>query len=264
MSEGAVHYHRTGANREIAHIIFDRPAARNAMTWTMYQQMTDACKSIAADAGVRVAVFRGTGGKAFVAGTDISQFLDFKSGEDGIAYERRISEHLEAVETLPMPTLAVIEGWAIGGGLAIATACDLRIATPGSRFGVPIARTLGNCLSVENAALIANAFGHARTKKMLLLAENLTDTEALACGYLSDIVAPDALDARITGMCERIIGNAPITMQVTKEALRRALHASLPAATEGEDLIRACYGSDDFRIGREAFVAKQTPRWTGR
>jgi enoyl-CoA hydratase len=264
MSEGAVHYQRTGASREIAHVIFDRPTARNAMTWAMYEQMTAACKTIAADASVRVAVFRGTGGKAFVAGTDISQFLKFKSGEDGITYERQIAEHLSMVETLPVPTLAVIEGWAIGGGLAIATACDLRIATPGALFGVPIARTLGNCLSVENVALIANAFGHARTKKMLLLAENLTDTEALACGYLSDIVAPENLDARINAICDRIAGNAPITMRVTKEALRRALHAGLPTATEGEDLIRECYGSDDFRIGREAFVAKQPPRWTGR
>ncbi|MEQ1775684.1 MAG: enoyl-CoA hydratase/isomerase family protein [Burkholderiales bacterium] len=263
-NEGAVHYQRTGAHGEIAHIIFDRPAARNAMTWTMYEQMADACKKIAADASVRVAVFRGTGGKAFVAGTDISQFLDFKSGEDGIAYERQVAAHLAAVETLPVPALAVIEGWAIGGGLAIATACDLRIATPGSRFGVPIARTLGNCLSVENVALIANAFGHARAKKMLLLAENLTDTEALACGYLSEIVAPENLDARINALCERIAGNAPITLRVTKEGLRRALHAGLPEMTAGEDLIRACYGSEDFRIGREAFVAKQTPRWTGR
>jgi len=261
MTDGTVNYLRTGANGEIAHVIIDRPAAHNAMTWAMYQQMADACKKIAADASVRVAVFRGAGGKAFVAGTDISQFLDFRSGEDGVEYERKIAEYVTAVETLPVPTLAVVEGWALGGGLAIATACDLRIATPGSRFGVPVARTLGNCLSVENCALIANAFGYARTKKMLLLAENLTADEALACGYLTEIVAPENLDARIAALCERLAGNAPITMRVTKEALRRALHAGLPA---GEDLIRECYGSEDFRIGREAFVAKQPPRWTGR
>jgi enoyl-CoA hydratase len=257
MNDGTVRYERDGA---IARVIFDRPAARNAMTWAMYEQMADACRKIAADASVRVAVFRGAGGKAFVAGTDISQFLDFKSGEDGIAYERKVAEYFTAVETLPVPTLAVVEGWAIGGGLAIATACDLRIATPGSRFGVPIARTLGNCLSLESCALIANAFGYARTKKMLLLAENLTDSEALACGYLSEIVAPEDLDARVAALCERIAGNAPITMRVTKEALRRTLHAGLP---DGEDLVRECYGSEDFRIGREAFVAKKAPRWIG-
>lgn len=261
MNEGAVRYERAGANNEIAHLIFDRPASRNAMTWAMYQQMAEACHKIAADASVRVVVFRGAGGKAFVAGTDISQFRDFRGSEDGIAYEREVAQYVAAVETLPMPALAVVEGWAIGGGLAIATACDLRIATPGSRFGVPIARTLGNCLSVENCALIANAFGHARTKRMLLLAENLSAEEALTCGYLSEIVAPENLDARVAELCERLASHAPITLRVTKEALRRALHAGLP---EGEDLIRECYGSDDFRIGREAFVAKTTPLWTGK
>lgn len=261
MTDGTVHYRRTGANGEIAHVIFDRPAARNAMTWTMYEQMADACKKIAADTSVRVALFRGAGGKAFVAGTDISQFLEFKSGEDGVAYERKVAEYFGAVETLRVPTLAVVEGWAIGGGLAIATACDLRIATPGTRLGVPIARTLGNCLSVANCALLASAFGMARTKKMLLLAENLGAEEALACGFLTEIVAPEQLDVRIAEISERLAGNAPITMRVTKEALRRVLHANL---ADGEDLIRECYGSDDFRIGREAFVGKQTPRWTGR
>jgi enoyl-CoA hydratase len=261
MTDGTVHYRRAGAAGEIALVVFDRPAARNAMTWGMYEQMADACHRIAADSSVRAAVFRGAGGKAFVAGTDIGQFLDFRSGEDGIAYERKVAEYVASVETLPVPTLAVVEGWAIGGGLAIATACDLRIATPGSRFGAPIARTLGNCLSVENCALIANAFGYARTKKMLLLAENLTDDEALTCGYLTEIVAPEKIEVRITAFCERLVGNAPITMRVTKEALRRALHAGLP---NGEDLIRECYGSDDFRIGREAFIKKQPPRWTGR
>jgi len=261
MNDGTVRYEREGANSEVARIIFDRPAARNAMTWAMYDQMAAACAKINHDKNVRVAVFRGAGGKAFIAGTDISQFSTFTSGEDGIAYERKVAEYVDAVETLRVPTLAVVEGWAIGGGLAIATACDLRIATPGSHFGVPIARTLGNCLSVENCALIAAAFGLSRTKKMLLLAENLAAEEALTCGFLSEIVAPEQLDVRIAELCERLAGNAPITMRVTKEALRRVLHANL---ADGEDLIRECYGSDDFRIGREAFIAKKPPQWRGK
>jgi enoyl-CoA hydratase/carnithine racemase len=258
MSEGAVHLRCDGP---VAHVTFDRPAARNAMTWAMYEELGDACRRIAADTGVRVAVFRGAGGKAFVAGTDIAQFREFRSGDDGLQYERKMAGFLSAVEELPIPTLAVIEGWAIGGGLAIATACDLRIATPGSRFGVPIARTLGNCLSVENIALIAAALGVARAKRMLLLAENLTAEETLAAGFLSEIVPPDRLDARVAELCSRLAANAPITMRVTKEAIRRLLHAGLPA---GDDLIRECYGSEDFRIGVEAFVEKREPRWTGR
>lgn len=257
MNEGVVRYRREGA---VAHIVFDRPEARNAMTWAMYDQLAEACGRIAGDREVRVAVLRGAGGKAFVAGTDIGQFRDFRSGEDGIAYERRMADYLSAVERVPVPTLAVIEGWAIGGGLAIACACDLRIATPGTRFGVPIARTLGNCLSVENYAIIVAAFGASRAKKMLLLAENLTTDEAMASGFLLEVVAADALDGRVRELCERLAGNAPVTMRVTKESIRRLLHAGLP---DGDDLIRACYGSDDFRIGVESFLAKREPRWKG-
>jgi enoyl-CoA hydratase/carnithine racemase len=257
IDEGKVDLRHDGP---VAHVVFDRPAARNAMTWAMYEQLGAACERIAADSGVRVAVFRGAGGKAFVAGTDIAQFREFKSAEDGVKYERTMAGYLSAVENLRIPTLAVIEGWAIGGGLAIATACDLRIATPGSRFGVPIARTLGNCLSVENIALIGAAFGVARAKRMLLLAEMLNAEEALAAGFLSEIVSAETLDARVAEMCSRLTANAPITMRVTKEAIRRLLHAGLPA---GDDLIRECYGSRDFRIGVEAFVEKREPRWTG-
>ena len=258
MDQGSVRYEREGA---VARVTFDRPAARNAMTWAMYEQMADACRRIAAARDARVAVFRGAGGKAFVAGTDIGQFRDFRSGEDGVAYERRVADYLAAVEQLPVPTLAVIEGWAIGGGLAIACACDLRIATPGTRFGVPIARTLGNCLSVENYAVVVAAFGASRAKKMLLLAENLTAEEAMAAGFLSEVVTPEALDARAGELCERLAGNAPVTMRVTKESIRRLLHSGLPG---GDDLIRECYGSEDFREGVDAFVGKRAPQWKGR
>jgi len=257
MDEGTTRYERDGV---IARVTFDRQSARNAMTWSMYNQLGAACEKIVADREVRVAVFRGAGGKAFVAGTDIGQFREFKSGEDGIAYERRMADILAAVEQLPVPTLAVIEGWAIGGGLAIACACDLRMATPGTRFGVPIARTLGNCLSVENYALVVAAFGVSRAKKMLMLAENLSAEEAATAGFLSEIVPPEQLDSRVRELCDRLAKNAPITMRVTKESIRRLLHAGLPA---GDDLIRECYGSADFREGVDAFVSKREPRWKG-
>lgn len=257
MDEGVTRYERDGV---IARVTFDRQSARNAMTWAMYDQLAAACEKIAADREVRVAIFRGAGGKAFVAGTDIGQFREFKSGEDGIAYEHRMADYLAAVEQLPVPTLAVIEGWAIGGGLAIACACDLRIATPGTRFGVPVARTLGNCLSVENYALVVAAFGISRAKKMLMLAENLTAEEAATAGFLSEIVPLERLDARAQELCDRFVNNAPITMRVTKESIRRVLHAGLPS---GDDLIRECYGSTDFHEGVEAFVAKREPRWKG-
>lgn len=258
MTDGEVRYSRDG---EVATVIFDRPAARNAMTWQMYEQLGEACARIRSEDGLRLAVFRGAGGKAFVAGTDIAQFRAFRSADDGIAYEAKMEGYIGGLESLPVPTLAVIEGFAIGGGLAIAAACDLRIATPGARFGVPIARTLGNCLSIANYARLVAALGAPRAKRMLLLAENLSAEEALACGFLSEIVEPSDLDRRVAELSQRLTRHAPVTMRVSKEAIRRILHAGLP---DGDDLVRACYGSDDFRIGVAAFVEKREPQWTGR
>ncbi len=257
MSDGEVRLVREGA---VATILFDRPQARNAMTWRMYEGLAAACAELSADKTVRVAVMRGVGGKAFIAGTDIAQFKEF-SGQQGVEYEGKMEVYLAAIEALPMPTLAVVEGWAIGGGLAIAACCDLRIATPGTKFGVPIARTLGNCLSVANYARLVTALGQARAKRMLLMAENVPAEDALAAGFLMDIVDPAALEQRIGEICERLSGNAPVTMRVTKEAMRRLQHASIP---DGEDLVRAAYGSSDFHEGVEAFVAKRPPQWSGR
>jgi enoyl-CoA hydratase len=258
VTDGEIRYIRDG---NVATVIFDRPAARNAMTWRMYQQLAEACARIASEPGLRVAVFRGAGGKAFIAGTDIAQFAAFRSTDDGVAYEEKMEAYIAGIERLPVPTLAVIEGFAIGGGLAIAAACDLRIATPGSRFGVPIARTLGNCLSMANCARLVVAFGASRAKRMLLLAENLSAEEALAAGFLAEIAAAPELDRRAAELADRLAQHAPITMRVSKEAIRRLLHSGLPA---GDDLVRACYGSNDFRIGVAAFVDKRQPQWTGK
>src|SRR5450631_1375616 len=211
MSDGEVRLVREGT---VATILFDRPQARNAMTWQRYEGLATACEQLSSDKSIRVAVFRGVGGKAFIAGTDIAQFLEFTTAEQGVAYEAKMEVYLGALEALPMPTLAVIEGWAIGGGLAIAACCDLRIATTGSKFGVPIARTLGNCLSVANYARLIAALGLERAKHMLLMAENLPASEALAAGFLMEVVDPAVLDQRINEICERLKGNAPITMRV--------------------------------------------------
>jgi enoyl-CoA hydratase len=256
--QGAVRYRREGV---VAHVVFDRPAARNAMTWTMYDQLRGACERIAADPEVRAAVFRGAGGKAFVAGTDIAQFLEFKSAQDGVDYERRMEPYFAAVEDLQVPTLAVVEGWAVGGGLAIAAACDLRIATPGARFGMPIARTIGNCLSIANYARLVAGLGEARTRKMLMLAEMVTAEEAAQAGFVAEVVDAAEIDARVGALCAQLVANAPLTLKATKEALRRLRRSGLPA---DEDLIRLCYGSEDFRSGVAAFVTKGTPRWSGR
>lgn len=256
--EGTV---RCTVENGVASVVFDRPAARNAMTWRMYEELAQACERIAANPTLRVATFRGAGGEAFVAGTDIRQFLDFTSGEDGLAYERRIDAGIDQLERLPVPTLAVVEGWCLGGGLAIATACDFRLATPNARFGVPIARTLGNCLSIANVARLLAAFGPARTKRLLILAEAIGAEEAHACGFVLEQVAPQALEARADELCRKLKSHAPITMRVSKEAVRRLVAAGHP---DGDDLVRAAYGSDDFRAGSRAFLAKRVAEWRNR
>jgi enoyl-CoA hydratase/carnithine racemase len=257
MSEGAVHLEINGP---IATITFDRQPERNAMTWAMYGQLGVYCEQLRKETSVRAVIFRGAGGKAFVAGTDIAQFLEFKDGDDGVAYEKQIDVITGMLEALPMPTIALIEGWCVGGGLAIATTCDFRIATPESKLGVPIARTLGNCLSNANLARLTAAFGTQRLKRMLLLAEMIGAEEALACGFLQSIAPAGELQEQGIALAQRLAALAPVTQAVTKEGLRRLTLHHLP---DGEDLVRRTYGSKDFREGVAAFTAKRPPNWTG-
>ncbi len=256
MSDGAVHFSIADG---IASVVFDRPDARNAMTMAMYDQLAAACGAITSDPEVRVAIFRGVG-EAFAAGTDIREFLAFTSVQDGIAYERRIDEVITSIEKLPVPTIAVVQGVAMGGGLLIATACDFRIAAPTARFGVPIARTLGNCLSMANTARLVAALGPALSKRLLLLGDAISAEEALRCGFVLEVAQPEMIDDVVRTLCRRLASHAPITMRVAKESIRRLAEA-LP---EGDDLVRAVYGSDDFRAGVRTFLAKQQPKWTGR
>jgi enoyl-CoA hydratase len=260
----SVRYENRGAT---ALITFDRPAARNAMTWEMYQALYDACERIEADDTIRVAVLRGAGGKAFVAGTDIGQFREFRTGEeggaDGVAYEKRISEIIDRLGAVKVPTVAVVDGYAVGGGLVIAAACDLRIAAPSARFGLPIARTLGNCVSARTCALLVSLIGPARALEMIYTAEFVDAERAVEIGLANEVVPAGRVDSRVNELCERLSAHAPLTMWAAKEAVRR-LRADGLGGLPDDDLIRACYGSADFREGIEAFIDKRTPRWTGR
>ncbi len=256
--QGAV---RISISDGIAHVLFDRPAARNAMTWAMYEDLVTVCEQIQQDPSIRVAALRGAGGKAFVAGTDIEQFKTFGNGADGIAYEERVSHFVGALKAVTKPTVAVVEGWAVGGGMALASACDFRVAASGSRFGVPIARTLGNCLSIENLRGLSEMLGPAMVKRMLLLSDMVTAEELTQSGYIYSVVDKEELDATARELCERLAANAPVTISVTKQALARLASTQNPSDL---DLVELCYGSKDFAEGVAAFTEKRPPVWTGK
>ncbi len=246
----------------IVTLTFNRPQARNAMTWGMYQRLYDTCEEVDADDSVRVLVLKGAGGKAFVAGTDIGQFTEFKDGTDGLRYERENNQRSGRIARVGKPVIAQIEGVAVGGGFGIAAGADVRIGTPDARFGLPMARTLGNCLSMAAYASFMDLLGPSRLKEMMFSARLLSAAEALAAGFLHEIVAADAIEARVRELAATIASHAPITLQVTKEAIRRIQQArTLP---DGDDLIARTYGSADFHEGVRAFVDKRAPRWTGR
>ena len=232
-----------------AWVTFNRPEAHNAMTFEMYEELFACCSRADEDDDVRVLVLRGAGSKAFVSGTDIRQFLDFSSGDDGLEYEATIDRIVGRLETVAKPTIALVDGFAMGSGLALSAACDLRICTPAAVFGLPIARTVGNCLSMENYARLAALIGEARVKDIVFTARRVAAEEALAIGLATEVV--EDAEARVEELCALLASHAPLTMWATKEALRR-----LRPVPDGDDLVREVYGSDDFRARVRAFLER--------
>jgi enoyl-CoA hydratase/carnithine racemase len=246
----------------IVTLTFNRPEARNAMTWGMYQRLYEVCEQVDADDSIRVLVLKGAGGKAFVAGTDISQFTEFKGAEDGIKYEEGVDRRSGRVARVKKPVIAQIEGVAVGGGLAISAGADIRIATPEARFGMPTARTLGNCLSMKSYAMFLDLFGASRLKEIVFTARLIGAEEALAAGYVHQIVPAADIEKHVRELAAKVAAHAPLTLWATKESLRRLQEAR--ALPDGDDIVRKVYGSDDFKEGVRAFVEKRAPRWTGK
>lgn len=242
-------------------ITFNRPDARNALTFQMYEGLATLCREVPTDGSIRAVVIHGAGGKAFAAGTDMTQFRAFDKTQDALDYEARIERVLEAVERCPLPTVAAINGACTGGGAAIAGVCDIRIAAANLKFGFPIARTLGNCLAAANLARLSSLMGAGRVREMIFTARLIGAEEAQGCGLISEVLADEAdLMARAEALADTLAQMAPLTLRATKEAMRRV---STATRVEDADLIEMCYMSRDFRHGIEAFLAKQKPDWSG-
>lgn len=245
----------------VAYLTFNRPQARNALTFAMYDRLAEICEQANRDRSIRALLLTGAGDKAFAAGTDISQFRAFDKEQDALDYEARIDRVLGALERCRVPTIAAIQGACTGGGAGIAACCDLRIATRSMRYGFPVAKTLGNCLSMNNYARLAALLGPAKVKDMIFRARLIEADEALAMGLVSELVEDGAaLARRAEELVREVAGLAPLTLQATKEAIYRLR----TKPEEGSDLVLMCYMSEDFREGMEAFLNKRKPVWKGR
>jgi enoyl-CoA hydratase/carnithine racemase len=247
----------------IATLTFNRPEARNAMTWEMYEALVDTCERVDRDAAIRVLILRGAGGKAFVAGTDIAQFQNFNNRDDGLKYEERLDHVLDRLERVTKPTIAQVEGVAAGGGCAIALTCDLRVATPEATFGIPIARTLGNCLSGTSYSRLLDVMSPGAVKDMLFTGRLIGAAEAQTLGIVNRLVPAGEIDRTVRALAAEIGANAPLTLRATKEMIRRVLAKRRLASGEDADMVELCYTSADFREGVTAFLAKRKPHWSG-
>jgi enoyl-CoA hydratase/carnithine racemase len=244
-------------------VTFNRPQARNALTFGMYDRLAEICSGITLGGPVKVLILTGAGGKAFAAGTDIAQFRDFKDPQKGIDYEVHADEIFTAIETCPVPTIAAISGACTGGGAGIAACCDLRIASRDMKFGFPIARTLGNVLAAATLSRLVALVGQARVVDMIFTTRLIEAEEARAIGLINDVGTDHAdVMARARALAEKLKGHAPLTMRYTKELLRRL--RTEPGPIDDRAIMGMIYTSHDFHEGLDAFLAKRTPNWKAR
>ena len=242
-------------------LVLEHPGKRNALTWAMYEQLDTHLAEAARDPGLLAAVLVGGGDDGFAAGTDIASLGDLRTGEDGVVYERRVGRVLDALRALPVPTIAAVRGPAVGAGLALAATCDLVLAERGAVFGAPIARTVGNCLPSTVVARVAARMGAARATGMLLTAALIPAEDLVASGFVHVLAEPGGLDAALQKVLTGLRRSAPLTVRALTETVRRVEDATPPPSND--DLLRLCYGSDDFAEGRRAFLAKDRPNWKG-
>jgi enoyl-CoA hydratase len=249
----------------IGHLIFNNPARRNAVSLEMWQAVEHILDDFEADDGVRVIVVSGAGGKAFVSGADISEFAEKRASAEAAAAYSRVSEAARArLEATPKPTIAMIRGYCIGGGVGTALACDLRIAAAGARFGIPAAR-LGLGYGYDGIRRLIDLVGPACAREIFYTARQFSAEEALRMGLVNQVVPEDRLENYVNEYCEMIAANAPLTLRAVKlivrEALRDADERDLALC---QRVVDDCFQSRDYAEGRTAFMEKRKPVFQGR
>ena len=257
---GEIRVERAGA---VATVVLDRPEKLNAMTKPMWRRLGAVVAALSADEGLRCLVLRGAGGRAFSPGNDIAEFETERSNpEQAKAYGAIMHQTLEALRDCRHPKVALIEGICVGGGLEIAALCEIRICGRSSRFGIPISK-LGLVMAHAELAALAALVGPAVAQEILLEARVFDAAEAKEKGLVTRVVADDAVADEAYAAAERIAAGAPLVHRWHKAFLRR-LEDPTPLSEAERDEGFACYGTEDFAIGRRAFLAKETPRFQGR
>jgi len=248
----------------IGWLSFNNPARRNAVSLEMWQGLGDALAAFEADAAVRVVVLRGEGGKAFAAGADISEFETRRAdAEQKRQYGEIAARGQQGLARLTKPLVAMVQGFCIGGGLAIALSADVRFATPGSKFGIPAAK-LGLGYDYPGLAALARLVGPSTAKDILFTARHLDADEALRVGLVNFVVDDAELEARVRAYAGAIAANAPLTVRTAKAAVRLFERYSASAeAAEISAMVDQCFDSEDYREGRRAFMEKRAPHFRG-
>ncbi|MCA0436692.1 MAG: enoyl-CoA hydratase/isomerase family protein [Actinobacteria bacterium] len=243
----------------VVEVTFNRPHRHNAFTTVMYEGLRALFAELTDDRTARVVVFRGAGALAFAAGNEIGEFAEMTEGAQAVAYEGRVRTLLTDLARLPQVSIAAIDGLCVGGGLAVASYCDLRLATASSRFGYPIARTLGNALSRPLLERCVHVFGESVTRQMLLASRLLDARRAYELGALLAVAeSRHDLDLELDALIAGLLQAAPTTVRTTKEQLFD-ITAAAGDIEHDERLLERAYGSPAFREGVRAFLAKEKP-----
>ncbi|MBV9744173.1 MAG: enoyl-CoA hydratase/isomerase family protein [Acidobacteriia bacterium] len=249
----------------VATLTFNNPERHNAMSLEMWQAATTALVALIDDPAVRVIVLTGAGGKAFVSGADISKFESERASADGVAtYNAAVESFSKILYDCSQPTIAMIRGYCIGGGIGIAVCCDLRLATENSRFGVPAAK-LGLGYGMESLRRLMQLIGPQFTAEMLFTARQFDATEAAQMGLINRVLPESEIESYVADMAQTIAGNAPLTIRAAKRIIRELLRDGVVRDTRKcGSLVDACFESEDYREGRRAFLEKRKPVFKGK